>query len=331
MPKSLNYKKRLEIIFLHLNSEGPKLPITKVAKRLKVSRHTVNRWVENFRKTGDVLDEPRVGRQRKTSDREDELIENIFEKKEPSSSKTVLPALRSLGINISHSTLRRRLKEKKFSYSQPAMKPSLTKKQREKRLKFARTNKDRDWSKVVFTDECTVRLTPMIHKLWRKRGKFVIRRRFKKYGKINIWGCFCASGFGKIILFTENLNAKKLIGIYNVGLLKSFPNISGGNMILQEDNDSKHTSKLAQLYRKYWRINRLEWPANSPDLNPIENVWGIMKRKIGKIHPTNLVQLRFMIRKVWYGFSRSFARNLVASMPERLKMVIKSKGEVIDY
>ena len=51
MPKSLNYRKRLEIIFLHVNTEGPKLSISKTAKRLNTTSRTVARWVERFRKT----------------------------------------------------------------------------------------------------------------------------------------------------------------------------------------------------------------------------------------------------------------------------------------
>ena len=114
------------------------------------------------------------------------------------------------------------------------------------RLNFAKENKTRDWSKVVFTDESTIRLAPTVQRIWRKRGHPVFVKRYINYSKINIWGCFNNSGFGKIILFKSNLTAKKLIRIYKNALLRYFPSITTGRLVLLEDNDPKHTAKIAK-------------------------------------------------------------------------------------
>jgi transposase len=331
MPKSISIKKRWEIIFFHVKEEGPKLSISKTSRKLKISRWTVSHWVDVFNKTGDVIDKKSPGRPRKISHTIDKKIEKFFSSFPQITPKQVALELKSTGINISPSTVSRRIKEKGFKYCNTIPKPSLSKKQKDARLLFARQNITRNWNKVIFTDESTINLNPRIHKIWRKRTDKIFLRRSKYSKKINIWGCFSAKGFGKIILFTENLTARKMIEIYKLGLIPSFPDIGKNNWILLEDNDPKHRAKITNEYRKRKKIDRLSWPSNSPDLNPIENVWNYLKNKVAKYHPSNLIQLKSTIRKVWYNLPEEMARNLVLSMTNRLKQVIKARGDVIDY
>ena len=76
-------------------------------------------------------------------------------------------------------------------------------------------------------------------------------RRVKHPQKIHVWGSFSNSGFGDLVLFTRTLNAIKLIDIYNTALFPSSNFLFDENWTLQEDNDPKHTSKLAKkLERK---------------------------------------------------------------------------------
>jgi hypothetical protein len=81
-----------------------------------------------------------------------------------------------------------------------------------------------------------------------------------------------------------------------------------------EHNDSKHTSKLANSWREENQIDRISWPSNSPDINPIENIWAVLKNQVAQLNP-----------------SRKMPQNLVLSMPERITQVIQSKGDAIDY
>jgi transposase len=67
--------------------------------------------------------------------------------------------------------------------------------------------------------------------------------------------------------------------------------------ILMEDNASVHTAHLTQSYHTYFGVIRMEWPANSPDLNPIENVWRLLKYRVGRRFPKTADQVRQFIEE----------------------------------
>ncbi len=75
----------------------------------------------------------------------------------------------------------------------------------------------------------------------------------------------------------------------------------------------------------------MEWPSNSPDINPIENLWSIIKRRIEKRKPRNIKELETFIIEEWNKIDSQIIMNLVNSMDSRLKAVIEAKGERINY
>ena len=75
----------------------------------------------------------------------------------------------------------------------------------------------------------------------------------------------------------------------------------------------------------------LAWPAQSPDLNPLENLWAIVKRDVQKKHPTNLVQLEKCVKASWKAIPAETIKNLVDSMPRRIQAVIAAKGGPTKY
>ena len=79
------------------------------------------------------------------------------------------------------------------------------------------------------------------------------------------------------------------------------------------------------------RVETLNWPPNSPDLNPIENLWGILKVAVSKRFPTTKEQLVEAISLEWENLSSETVQNLILSMPKRIKEVLKNKGQKCNY
>lgn len=156
----------------------------------------------------------------------------------------------------------------------------------------------------------------------------------KHPAKVHVWGCFSASGFGEIICFQRNLDAEFMCHIYEKGLLSSARRLFGDenlDWILQEDNDPKHRSKLAKAWKARNDITELPWPSMSPDQNPIENVWKVMKINISKKKIRTVRGFREELRKEWRNLPDKLAKNLVESMERRVASLIHANGDYTLY
>lgn len=94
----------------------------------------------------------------------------------------------------------------------------------------------------------------------------------------------------------------------------------------QHDNDPKHSSKLVKSWLSHQQVSVLQWPSQSPDLNPIENLWGELKRSLAKETFQNKHQLWSAIERAWNAIPVETCRKLIDSMPRRIHAVIKNKG-----
>ena len=95
--------------------------------------------------------------------------------------------------------------------------------------------------------------------------------------------------------------------------------------IVVEDNDPKHKSKICREFKDKNKINILPWPANSPDMNPIENICGLLKLKIRSKQPKSLMSLKRIINEEWKAFENTYCENLVSSMKNRINSCIAMK------
>lgn len=154
----------------------------------------------------------------------------------------------------------------------------------------------------------------------------------KHEAKINVWGCFSRTNVGKLHQI-DGIMAKD---IYNIILqdqmlpskMHLFPD---NNCIFQQDNDPKHTANINKLFVEQNNIPTFNWPSQSPDLNPIENLWAILDSTCRNRDCKNAAELFETLQNAWNSLPVDILRRLVDSMPRRCADVIKSKGWPTKY
>jgi hypothetical protein len=155
---------------------------------------------------------------------------------------------------------------------------------------------------------------------------------FKHDLKINVWGCFSAHGVGKISLIEGIMDTKVYTLILDNELRDSVKTLfKKKQYIFQQDNDPKHKAKKTLEYFSDNGIRVLPWPAQSPDLNPIENLWSILNNKCKNRQTTNAKGLFEDLERAWNELGVDLLHKLVDSMPKRLEAVIAAKGMPTKY
>lgn len=103
------------------------------------------------------------------------------------------------------------------------------------------------------------------------------------------------------------------------------------NWIFMHDNDPKHTAKVVKNWLSDEKIPVLDWPAQSPDLNPIENLWNDVKVKVGQQKCKNSDDLWKAIKEAWDSIPLDKCRKLIESLPRRCEAVKRNKGYSTKY
>jgi hypothetical protein len=101
-------------------------------------------------------------------------------------------------------------------------------------------------------------------------------------GSIMIWGCMMSSGLGRLVCIEGNMDGPLYVEILNDDLLGSLKdlNIKKKDVCFQRDNDPKHISRVAKNWFVKKKVDALDWPTNSPDMNIIEHVWDYVDRRV---------------------------------------------------
>ncbi len=135
-----------------------------------------------------------------------------------------------------------------------------------------------------------------------------------------------------INIWKGTINAERYIQVLEQHMLPSRRRLFQGRpCIFQHDNARPHTASITTSWLRRRRIRVLKWPACSPDLSPIENIWRIIKRKMRQRRPKTVEQLEACIRQEWDNIPIPKLEQLVSSVPRRLQTVIKRRGDATQW
>ena len=194
-----------------------------------------------------------------------------------------------------------------------------------------------EWGKVIFSDESTFTIKPaaLRKRVWRKKGERYrtvnLVPTFKSgYQSISVWAAFSLYGRTPLVRIEGNLNQQKYVTILKEHLLpyaKTYH--SGTNLcIFQQDGCGLHRAKSIGSFMEAECVELLPWPAQSPDLNPIENAWALMKRNLREhdTYPTFAVDLFEKLSELWNSIPSSYFERLIESMTSRVIELEKARG-----
>ncbi len=147
-----------------------------------------------------------------------------------------------------------------------------------------------------------------------------------------IWAAMSSAGVGPLCFLKSTVNAAIYQEILEHFMLPSADKLYGdADFIFQQDLAPAHTAKGTKSWFNDHGVTVLDWPANSPDLNPIENLWGIVKRKMRDTRPNNADDLKATIKETWASIPPQQCHKLITSMPCQIETVIKAKGAPTKY
>ncbi len=135
-----------------------------------------------------------------------------------------------------------------------------------------------------------------------------------------------SAGVGPLCFLKSTVNVAIYQEILEHFMLPSADKLHGeADFIFQQDLAPAHTAKGTKSWFNDHGVTVLDWPANSPDLNPIENLWGIVKRKMRDTRPNNADELKATVKETWASIPPQQCHKLITSMPRRIEAVINAK------
>ena len=186
---------------------------------------------------------------------------------------------------------------------------------------------------VIFTDKSTVQLEHHSRLCFRKRHQpRQLKQRAKHPVKVHVWGGISKRGATNIIIFTGIMDAVKLKKVLETGLLPFVNEVYPDGHRLYQDNDPKHTSGSVV---QFFEDNGIVWwptPPESPDINPIENIWGSMKQYLrNTFKPKNLDELKEGIQEFWQTLTPEVCQRYISHLDKVIPKVIQVNGEPSGY
>lgn len=307
----------------------------------QIGRHhsIISKLLKKYRATNEVKDLPRPGRPRKTTVREDRALLRLVRRRSFDSSSRLrqewLP-----GRPISNRTVRNRLKAAGYRARRPIKRPRLSPAHKAARLAWCN---DRlhwniaSWRKVHFSDESRF-LLHMVDgrtRVWRQRNTAMAPRNIQETvafggGSVMVWGCISMNCKLDIITIRGNLNGVRYQQeVLDRAVVPHFENHPlATRPIFMDDNARPHRAHAVNDFLRQNAIDRIPWPAMSPDLNPIEHLWDFLGRRVRQRDPPvhNLNELTAALHEEWNRIPQNQIRRLIQGMRRRLESVVRAQG-----
>lgn len=318
---SLTLEKKAEILVM---SKGEKLSPTRISENTGIARTTIISFLNSYEKTHELS--PKRGRKPKVTD---EIKQQVID-------ATISNPFAHLkdheaNINLGRETIRKILHEESFNYYELTPISPLTEQHINNRISYCRSVLQNGLQPVIFTDESTVVLDLSKKGIWRKRGFHPPSSFFTQDHhpiQVMVWGAIGPKGFRtNLIKCPDSLTAYnycKLLADNHV----FFQCSRLGHYIWQQDGAPSHRA-VADLIKNHVP-DMIIWPAYSPDLSPIEQVWAYLKQKLRGISFNTADELFERLQIEWQNIPNSMIHNFWESYYARAKVCNDLNGQSLN-
>lgn len=238
-------------------------------------------------------------------------------------------------LNIHVSTLSRYLKSNGMRCKKAKFRLVLSNINKTKRVNFCKNmlqKTDEDIANICWSDETMVKST--------KNGDTVLYRvpegsewfspSNAAVGKVMFWGCMTRHAIGPLVEVVGRNDASNYIKTLQEFLLPEL-DASDHQLVFQQDNATIHKTANVMKFLRDNNVLTIDWPPQSPDLSPIENMWNIMKMKMKALRPRPKTskELKLACLKIWTEIPNNTRKDLIDGFKDRLRRCIKAKGDLI--
>lgn len=309
----------------------------------QISRYTGCRYakirfcIAEYEKTGEIPKAKKRGRPTKlTNETLTAIMASTLENRAKPSYQIAKELFENGICEISTTTVNRGRHQLELNYKSPKVKQALTETQKADRIKFAHSllANEFEFNRLIFSDESRFCLTSDNKCIWYRKGDydeqcFTTREKFSI--SIMVFGAIGIDYKSELVFCEKSVDAL----YYREVIEKShiIPTLDEkygeGNWIFMQDGAPAHTARITTSFlQKRMKFLKI-WPANSPDLNPIEHLWGAMKRILKNKEIKTKKELKEIIQIIWDSFPQESINRLIESFCGRLRMVLAVNGNSI--
>lgn len=309
---------------------------------ITVSVRGCEKVMKKWNELGTVATLPRSGRPKLFDQRESRKIRRLALVRRDLTYRQLAAEHGTYGTQVSKWTVMRTLRRFGLRRRVAVRRPRLTPRMMQSRLQWARDRVQWSlyrWKQVIFCDEKIFRfdsnklrcyVTRFDHE---KYSRPCIRTTVKGGIEVHVWGIISWNGPGPIKVVNGTLNANRYQAeiLHDIEIISSHLAGDGRPFVFMHDMAPAHRAKTTQALLNAKQVRVLPWCGNSPDLNPIENLWSQVQRSVNRAQVRNRDELLTAVRTAFAEVSIPYLHALYRSLPRRVLAVVRARGGNTPY
>ncbi|GFX65876.1 transposable element Tcb2 transposase [Trichonephila clavipes] len=319
--------------------------VTSVAAEFRIAHSIVSRLWRQFQTTGTAIRGFISARPRGTTPADYRyIVLEARRNRRQTAGEIARHTTQATGRPISRFTVARRLHGGGLFARRPVRCVPLTPAHRRRRSLWCREHRnwrDNEWGRVLFTDESRFSLSSDSHRIliWRERGSrnhpsnIIERDRYGGRGVL-VWGGIMLGSRTDLHIFDAgSVNGTRYCNEILLPYVRLFRGAMDLQFLFMDDNAPCHRTVAAEQLLESEDIERMDWPARSPDLNYIEHVWYFLGRRLTArtLPPVTIRELRLALQDEWAAMPQQLIDTLILSMGRRCETCLAVRGDHIPY